>query len=136
METNNEKELKQLNTLAVLHYVWGGITLFFGLLPVFVYFILGIGMLSGSMAAGNEEEQFVLGVIGGIFIVVASVAVIFIILFSVLKILTGVFLQRRKHRIFCMVIAGFECLNIPLGTLLGVFTLITLEKPEVKSLFQ
>ena len=34
-----------------------------------------------------------------------------------------------------LVVAALECLAFPLGTVLGVFTLIVLVRPEVKQLF-
>jgi len=34
-----------------------------------------------------------------------------------------------------MVIAGIECLFMPFGTVLGVFTLVVLVRPSVKELF-
>jgi len=35
-----------------------------------------------------------------------------------------------------MVIAGLSCLNMPLGTVLGIFTLIVLSRESVKVLFK
>jgi hypothetical protein len=35
-----------------------------------------------------------------------------------------------------MVIAIITCLSVPLGTALGVFTLIVLARPSVKQLFE
>ena len=34
-----------------------------------------------------------------------------------------------------MVIAALECLSVPLGTLLGVFTLVVLSRPSVRDSF-
>ena len=36
---------------------------------------------------------------------------------------------------FCLVVAGIECLLIPLGTVLGVFTILVLLRPGTKTLF-
>ena len=57
------------------------------------------------------------------------------ILGAVLMIMTGLNLQRRKGHTFCQVVAGLTCLSIPLGTILGVFTFIVLNRPEVKVMF-
>ena len=43
--------------------------------------------------------------------------------------------QRRNHR-FCLVLAGVTCLFMPLGTILGVFTLIVLMRDSVQQSFQ
>ena len=35
----------------------------------------------------------------------------------------------------CLVVGALECMMMPFGTVLGVFTLIALTKPSVKALF-
>lgn len=42
--------------------------------------------------------------------------------------------QRRRH-LLCLIVAGLLCLCAPLGTVLGVFTLVTLLRPQVKAAF-
>ena len=54
---------------------------------------------------------------------------------ALLQLLGCVCLGLRKARVFCIVIACIELLAIPLGTILGVFTIITLVKPSVIELF-
>lgn len=50
----------------------------------------------------------------------------------VANILSGVFLWRRRHRLFSLVVAGLNCLQIPFGTALGVFTLSILMRDSVR----
>src|SRR5579871_1051820 len=45
---------------------------------------------------------------------------------SILNILSGIFILRRRFRMFSLVIAGLDCFQIPIGTALGVFTIIVL----------
>jgi hypothetical protein len=42
----------------------------------------------------------------------------------------------RKRRKFYIVIAAICCAVFPLGTPLGVFTILVLSRPEVKAMFQ
>ena len=56
--------------------------------------------------------------------------------FAVFVLTTGRFLARRKHYMFCLVMGGVECLFMPFGTVLGVFTIIILMKEPVKQLFE
>jgi hypothetical protein len=44
-------------------------------------------------------------------------------------------LARRKRRLLSLVFSGFNLLMVPLGTILGVFTLVVLLRPSVKALF-
>jgi len=47
----------------------------------------------------------------------------------------GAFLRRPAHYKFCFAAAVVACLLMPLGTVLGVFTIIALLRPGVKALF-
>lgn len=44
-------------------------------------------------------------------------------------------LARRKHRTFCLLTAGFNCLNTPFGLILGVCSFLVLLRPTVEDLF-
>ncbi len=48
----------------------------------------------------------------------------------------GYYLSKRQHYTFCLVMAGVECIFIPFGTVLGIFTIIVLARPVVKALFE
>src|SRR5213078_1989596 len=49
--------------------------------------------------------------------------------------IAGRCLSRRKCYTFALVIACLECLFIPFGTILGVFTIVALSRESVKALF-
>jgi hypothetical protein len=51
------------------------------------------------------------------------------------SLLSALFMRARRHRVFTIVVAGFECLYVPLGTLLGVFTIIVLSRDSVRQLY-
>ena len=53
----------------------------------------------------------------------------------VLNVLSGLFLWRRQHRVFSLVIGGLNCLQIPFGTALGVFTILVLSRDSVRELY-
>lgn len=55
--------------------------------------------------------------------------------FAAFVVATGRFLARRKHYTFCLVMAGVECLFMPFGTVLGVFTIVVLTRESVRALF-
>lgn len=50
--------------------------------------------------------------------------------------LSGLFLSRKRNRTFSLIVAGFNCIHIPLGTVLGVFTIIVLLRPSVCELYE
>jgi hypothetical protein len=56
--------------------------------------------------------------------------------FAACLVLAGRSLRDRRRYLFCLVMAGLMCvLCNPLGTILGVFTIIVLVRPSVKELF-
>lgn len=72
---------------------------------------------------------------GAIFTVLALGMIITSWIVAALVVLAGKSLKQRKRHTFCMIVAGIECLFMPLGTVLGVFSLVVLTRPSVKALF-
>lgn len=52
------------------------------------------------------------------------------------SLLCGFFLRSRKHRLFTIVFAAFICLYVPLGTILGVFTIVALSRESIRQLYE
>ena len=55
--------------------------------------------------------------------------------FAICLIMAGRFIAKQKHYIFCLVMASLNCLFMPFGTVLGVFTIVVLMRPPVKAMF-
>ncbi|MES1187950.1 MAG: hypothetical protein ABUL60_29295 [Myxococcales bacterium] len=55
---------------------------------------------------------------------------------STLKLLTAIRLKQRRSRVLCLVAAGLSCLEIPYGTLLGVWTFTVLGRASVQRKFE
>ena len=72
---------------------------------------------------------------GWLFIVLAGTMMILGFALAICIFLAGRSLACRRHYMFCLVAAGVECTFMPFGTILGVFTIIVLQKPSVKELF-
>ncbi|MGA8873050.1 MAG: hypothetical protein WA434_03590 [Candidatus Acidiferrales bacterium] len=73
--------------------------------------------------------------IGWIFGAVGVVVFLVLITMAGLQLGVAFSLKKRKARTFCMVVAAFECLGVPYGTLLGIFTFIVLGRDSVTRLF-
>jgi hypothetical protein len=52
------------------------------------------------------------------------------------NVLSGIFLMARKYRVFSLVVAALDCLQIPFGTVLGVFTIVVLVRESVIELYK
>jgi hypothetical protein len=73
--------------------------------------------------------------IGWIFGAIGVAMFLILITMAGLKLGVAFSLKKRKSRTFCMVVAAFECLGVPYGTLLGIFTFIVLGRDSVTRLF-
>ncbi|MFT6181138.1 MAG: hypothetical protein ACI9NQ_001407 [Paracoccaceae bacterium] len=60
----------------------------------------------------------------------------FILLMMVLNFLSARKMGQRRGRIFSMVVAGFNCMNFPLGTALGVFTFVVLARTSIEASYR
>lgn len=127
-----------LRLLAIFHYVWGGLTLayslFFGL-----YLAIGVFALSNPAAFDNKGSaqsdpagaQFM----GTVFTAMGAIGMVFALGLGGLTIWAGRCLARRERFNLCFAMACINCLGVPVGTVLGVFTLVVLNRPSVRALF-
>ena len=136
---NQDEE--HLNLLSIFHYVVGGITAFFSCFPL-IHLAMGIAILSGAFDGPPFQQQGAQPVnaappkfFGVIIIAVATVIILSGWTLAILVIVAGRKLSQRVSRTFCLVVAGLECVLVPFGTVLGVFTIVVLSRDSVRSLF-
>lgn len=124
---------QHVNLLSIFHYVLGGITAFFACFPI-LHLGMGIAMLCGAFTdeSGQQPPAFV----GWMFIVMGSAFILGGWTLAALMIAAGRKLKQRRARSFCLAVGGIECILMPLGTVLGVFTIIVLTKDPVRQLFE
>jgi len=123
---------EQLHLLAVFHYVLAGICALFSLLPL-IYFGMGLAMMAGM---GSAKPGELAPLLGGCFVAgMGGFFLVFAVGYALALFLAARFLAQRRHHTFCVVVAAISCSFTPLGTVLGVFTLIVLFRPSVKALF-
>lgn len=73
---------------------------------------------------------------GIIFLTIGGFFFVVVVVIGILEIMASKYLKEaRKHK-FIFAIAIVNCFTGILGILLGVFTIVELNKPEVKTLFE
>lgn len=141
-------ETGHLKILSVFHFILAGLFVIYLILPI-VYFAFGCMLLSdgftsdllGTYGYSNyapDLDQFMMAYFRAMsvfFIVFSALWFCFSAGFIVCMILAGVNLLKKRHYYYCMVMAAIATLIPIFGTLLGVFTIIELCKPEVKDAF-
>jgi hypothetical protein len=124
------KDLEHLKLLWIFHYVDAGMTAVISCIP-FLHFFMGLALATGALPDTDPEAKpigLAIMVIAGLFILAGW-------MLAALIAFAGRSLQTRKRYTYCLVVAGINCIFIPVGTVLGVFTIIVLTRESVKRLF-
>ncbi len=122
-----DRDKQHLKLLSIFHYVFGGLKALFACI-FFIHFFIGAAMLAGAI---EDVPTFV-----GLMLI--AMAIVFITLgwaLAVCLFIAGSSLTKRKRYTFCLVIAAINCMSMPFGTILGIFTILVLMRPSVKELF-
>jgi len=125
------QDLEHLRLLSIFHYVVAGLTALFSLIPSFHLFF-GLAMATGAM--DNGDDTFARGM-GWFFVVFATLFISLGLTLATCLAVAGRKLARQEGYTFCLVVAGFACMLMPFGTVLGVFTIVVLMRESVKKLF-
>ena len=127
------QDTEQLRLLSIFHYVVAGILALFSMFPI-LHVVMGIAMVTGAfdnVGNGNRLPAF----FGWMFIIFPSFIILCGMAMAVCIAIAGRRLSEVRSYTYCLVVAGIECIFMPFGTVLGVFTIIILMRPTVKQLF-
>jgi hypothetical protein len=118
---------QHITILGWLYIIFGALGLMFG-----VVILLGAGIAGAAAGADGEAGAGLLA--GGIGFAIAAV----VALFSVPNILAGWGLLKGKSwsRMLAIVLGAISLLSIPVGTILGIYTIWALTKPESQALLR
>lgn len=121
---------KHLTTLSILHYVYGALVCVVGL-SLLVFVALG-SFLSSDWLLEQAQGDVPPAWLGGFFQALGWSLFAFLEIKGVLNIISGALIARQRGRTFSLVVGGLDCLNIPFGLGLAIFTFITLSDDEVR----
>lgn len=125
-----------LDLLGTLHWVLAGIAAVAGLFPI-LHITIGFIVIVASVAGeGAEPGSRGMGVLMGVmFIGIGTAIIVMSWVVAYCLYLSGKYLKAHTNHTFCMVIAVLICFSFPLGTALGVFTILVLIRPSVRQMF-
>ena len=130
LQPNRDDE--HLKLLSIFHYVLGGLVGFFACFP-FIHVGLGTLIHTGTIPPdknGPPPEVF-----GWMFVIMGSFAIILGWTLATILLIAGGRLRKKRSWTFCFVVACLSCLFTPMGTVLGVFTILVLSRDTVKVAF-
>lgn len=125
------KDLEHLKMLSIGYYVYAGLIALFACFPL-IHVAIGVSMILGNFDTAKDAPPAFAGwifvIVGGLFIIGGWAT-------AICTFLAGKYLRQQRNHTFCLVMAGISCMFAPLGTVLGVFTIIVLLRDSVKQLF-
>jgi hypothetical protein len=124
-----------LKLLSIFHFVGAGLA-FAGILFVLAHYAIFHAFLSNPKMWENQKQTPPPAEFFAIFKWFYLFFAVWFVGSGVLNLLSALFIRARKHRTFSLVVAGINCLHIPLGTVLGVFTIIVLIRDSVRELYE
>jgi hypothetical protein len=124
---------KHVTVVAILHLVYSGM----GLIASIIVFAIcsGIGVIITHVRDASPYEAFgAAPILWGIGTVIAAL----LVLFSIPAIIGAIGLLKKKEwgRILILIVSFFDLLHIPLGTLLGGYSIWVLFNNETIALFR
>ena len=137
MEELNKQAIideEHLRLLVIFHRIYGILVLVLSLLGIAYFFLLNfLFNFSRGYSRFTIQNNFqgppaeVLNII----LIVMMVAIMIGLAIGICNLLSAQYIKNRKFRIFSIVVACIDCLSLPLGTILGVMTLIVLSRHSV-----
>ncbi|HEX3656288.1 MAG TPA: hypothetical protein VHV55_10800 [Pirellulales bacterium] len=133
-------DANHLNLLAIFHFISAGFALL-GMLFLLAHFAIFHAVFShpeifndpklspDGRHGPNPAEIF--AVFKWFYLVIGT----WILCSGILNLISGFYLRARKHWTFSVVVAVFNCFYMPIGTVLGVFTIIVLVRDSVRELY-
>lgn len=123
---------RRLDLLATLHYVYGALTCVLGL---FALVLLGMGVFLNSDLLAAEAQQPPPEWLGSFFGIIGVAVFVLVEGIGLLNILSGRWIKHRRNRTGSIIVAAIDCLNMPLGIALGIFTIVSLSNDRVSDLY-
>ncbi len=130
---NQDKE--HLRLLAIFHYVVAGLAALFSFFPLLYTTVGAMFIFAARHGTPKPGEDLPPEFLGWIFAVLGSLLFLMGIAMVICILIAGRSLALRKRYSFALVMACIECLFVPFGTILGVFTIVVLSRESVRGLF-
>jgi hypothetical protein len=137
----SEKDAEDINLLSIFHFIMAGLGVL-GIAFLFFHYTMMSTIMNNPQIQQQMRQQQngqpmpfdpqrLIGMFRWVYVFIGAWGVVSIIL----NLIAGLMLRSFSGRMFLFVVACFNCINLPFGTILGVFTLIVLQRDSVRLRF-
>lgn len=121
--------VSHIKILGWIHIIFGAL----GILAALVVFSIFGGLAGMVGIAGDSDGRAA----APILVIIGGIVLMILIVLSVPGLIGGIGLVNFKPwaRVYMIILSAFHILNIPIGTVLGVYGLWALINPETEALF-
>ncbi len=125
-----------LRLLVIFHFIFAGLAVL-GIAFLFLHFTLMHTVLTNpgiwaNQKGGAPPVDLIFSIARWFY----AGAGVLLVLGGIANALSAQFIRKRKHRIFSLVVSGLNCLQLPIGTALGVFSILVLSRDSVLQLYE
>jgi hypothetical protein len=136
MNEPNKKDVEHLRQLSIFHFTAAGLALAGLLFLAGHYAIMSSVFNDPAVMAKMNKDSNLPANFFHMFIWFYVVFGTFVIVSGIANVISAIFLRQRRHRTFSFIVAGLNCLHMPLGTVLGVFTFVVLGRESVIQMYE
>ena len=135
--STQKRDSDHLKLLAIFHFIGTGLGLL-GILFLVGHYAVMHAVFTNPKFMENQKQPMpvppeqIFAIMKWFYLAGA----VWFVTSGILNLISGLCLRARKGRTFSLVVAGINCLHIPLGTVLGVFTIIVLIRDSVRELYE
>ena len=130
-------DVQHLQLLSIFHFVVAGLAVA-GIGFLALHYLMMHAFMSNPEMWRNQKSGAVFAP-DQFFAIFAWFYVAFgalLVLAAIANLLSGLFLRRRKFRMFSLVVGAINCIQVPVGTVLGVFTIVVLVRDSIRELYE
>ncbi len=130
----SDSDREHLRLLSIFHYVVAAMMFLFCSFPL-LHVAIGLALVTGSFPGSNAQGEQLPEAFGWLFVAFPGAMVLSGWSLAAAMVVAGRRLSKMESRMFCLVVAAVGCMFMPIGTALGVFTIIVLMRPSVQLAF-
>ena len=133
-QSQQRRDREHVKLLAIFHFLFAGLA-FVGIAFLFVHYFMMHTIFSNPEMWKSQPQAMPPKAFLDAFIWFYLFMGVLLLTGLILNVLSGIFLLQKRNRLFSVIIGGLNCLQMPFGTALGVFTIIVLSRDSVRQLY-